>query len=95
MENIDALKLRKMIEDKEDFQLVDVRTPFEFEDGGIRGAKLIPLNELEARMDELDKDKKLVLYCRSGNRSAFAGQILEMEGFDVMNLSGGILAWNS
>ncbi len=74
--------------------LLDVRTPQEFQhDGKITGAKLIPLSLLPKSLDQLDRSKKILVYCRSGNRSVAAARILVGEGFRTMNLSGGILAW--
>jgi adenylyltransferase/sulfurtransferase len=76
--------------------LVDVREPHEpaIADLPEWGQKLIPLRELPDRLDELDPDQPLVLYCRSGSRSAFATQFLRDQGFEqVWNLKGGMLGW--
>ncbi|MDF2955172.1 MAG: Rhodanese-related sulfurtransferase [Candidatus Alkanophagales archaeon MCA70_species_2] len=70
-----------------------MRTPSEFNESHIGGALLIPLSELENRLEELDKDKKIIVYCRSGRRSADACAILAEHGFDAYNMLGGILAW--
>lgn len=86
----DAVK--QMLECK-DVILLDVRTPSEFNESHIGGALLIPLSELENRLEELDKDKKIIVYCRSGRRSADACAILAEHGFDAYNMLGGILAW--
>jgi rhodanese-related sulfurtransferase/rubrerythrin len=76
------------------FLLLDVRQPEEYQDGHIPGAKLIPLGELEARQDELERDKKIIIYCRSGRRSMAAAITLCGLGFkDVHHLTGGILNW--
>lgn len=74
--------------------LVDVREPNEFDEVHAQGAHLLPLSEFEARFQELPKDRPLVMICRSGARSARAGQYLLENGYtDVVNLEGGTLAW--
>ncbi len=74
--------------------LIDVREPFEAEIARIDGARLIPLGELPARLDELDRGREIVVHCRSGIRSARAVRTLLDAGFPrVWNLRGGILAW--
>jgi rhodanese-related sulfurtransferase/rubrerythrin len=79
---------------KGNFLLLDVRQPEEYEAGHIAGAMLIPLVELEARQEELERDKKIITYCRSGRRSMAAAIALCGLGFeDVHNLEGGILNW--
>ena len=75
-------------------QLIDVRTPEEFQAGHLKGAKNIPVDQLQARAGELSKDEPLALYCRSGNRSASALRIVGSLGFKgAQHLEGGILAW--
>lgn len=65
--------------------ILDVRTPEEYEEGHDARSILIPLNELVARVDELDKSKPIVAVCRSGARSQSATDFLEAQGFDVVN----------
>lgn len=77
-----------------DHILIDVRTSGEYGTGYIPGAINIPVEELANRLDEVPKDVPVVLYCRSGNRSADASEILLENGFtDVYDL-GGIQDWN-
>jgi rhodanese-related sulfurtransferase/rubrerythrin len=77
-----------------EFSLLDVRQPVEYEAGHIPGAVLIPLGELEARQAELDRSKKVIVYCRSGHRSMAAAIALCGLGFKgVHQLDGGILNW--
>ncbi len=79
---------------KGDFLLLDVRQPEEYEAGHIPGAMLIPLGELEARQEELERDKKIITYCRSGRRSMAAAIALCGLGFKhLYHLEGGILNW--
>ncbi len=74
-------------------QLVDVRQPAEVADGTLPGAANIPLDQLEQRIGELDPSRRVVLLCRSGNRSGAAAAFLVTAGFtDVVNLTGGMLA---
>jgi glyoxylase-like metal-dependent hydrolase (beta-lactamase superfamily II)/rhodanese-related sulfurtransferase len=77
-------------------QIIDVREPDEFDGalGHIAGARLIPLGELAARLDEIDRARPVVTVCRSGARSARASQLLAKAGFtQVANLAGGMLRW--
>lgn len=79
-----------------DVQLVDVRTPEEYSEGHIEGARNINLfddNFIEESQKSLDKSKPVAVYCRSGKRSAEAARKLSADGFQVTNLEGGILAW--
>ena len=73
--------------------VLDVRQPDEFRAGHITGAKLIPLNELHKKMKELPKGREIVCICASGNRSTSASKMLAKEGFQVLNVQGGMLAW--
>ena len=77
--------------------LLDVRTPEEYasETGHLPGALLIPVQELEQRLGELEpmRDRTIVAYCRSGQRSSRAAEILGRHGFRAMNMEGGIRRW--
>lgn len=73
----------------DDAQLVDVRTMDEYADGTIRHAVNIPLDDLRGRLDELDKNKKVYIFCQIGLRGYLAERILTQYGFDVVNLTGG------
>ncbi len=75
--------------------LLDVRTPAEFASGHIAGAVNISLQTLESRLSELPTDQPIVIYCRSGNRSAAAGQILLRRGFTQLYDLGGIITWQA
>jgi rhodanese-related sulfurtransferase len=78
--------------------VLDVREDNEVASGRIAGAKHIPLGSLKKRIGDIEKykDKPVVIYCRSGNRSATAAHQLTAAGFeDVVNLQGGIQAWQS
>ncbi len=74
--------------------LLDVRSEGEYDnDGRIEGARLIPLGVLQKNLSLLPKEKKIIVYCRSGSRSISASRLLEKEGFTVYNMNGGINAW--
>jgi adenylyltransferase/sulfurtransferase len=87
--------LKARLDRKENFVLVDVREPFEWDIARIPGAILMPLGELPSRLGELNPSSDLVIQCKSGGRSAHAVQFLLQQGFSkVSNLAGGILAWS-
>jgi rhodanese-related sulfurtransferase len=94
MKEISASELKKLMDDKVDFQLIDVREEHEFEEANLNGT-LIPMGEVMDRVDEISKDKRVVVHCRSGKRSATVISALEHEhGFtNLYNLKGGILAY--
>ncbi len=86
-------ELKSKIDAGESLLLLDVREPFERELSSIGGV-LIPLGELERRSAELDRSSQIIVYCRSGARSAKAAGILKAAGFsNVRNLAGGLQAW--
>ena len=92
VKEISTLELENWISNGEDFQIIDVRETSEYEQINI-GAHLIPLGEVIARNHEIEREKKVVIHCRSGARSAKAIRQLEEIGFDnLYNLKGGILA---
>ena len=70
--------------------LVDVRTPGEFASGHPKGARNVPLQDLPARAKELPKDREIIVYCRSGARSASATSILRSKGFEQVHDAGGL-----
>lgn len=73
--------------------IIDIRTPEEYNAGHIPGVPLIPLDQLGARSAEIPKDQKVLLICRSGNRSSQGTKLLRSKGFDnVYNVTGGMLA---
>lgn len=75
--------------------LLDVRQPEEHAERNIEGNIFIPLGELRTRVDELIpyKDQEIIVYCRSGGRSATAVQFLQEQGYTATNLTGGITKW--
>lgn len=83
------------VQKKTEHLLIDVRTPEEFATGIIAGAINIPVDQIAQRLSEIPKDEPVVLYCRSGNRSNQAAQILQGEGYTQIYDLGGIGQWQS
>ncbi|GIV16083.1 MAG: molybdenum cofactor biosynthesis protein MoeB [Armatimonadota bacterium] len=95
VEEITPSELKRRLESGEDIFLLDVREPVEWQICHLDGAVLIPMNTVPARMHELDSAKEMVVYCRSGKRSAQVVAFLKAAGFrKVKNLQGGILQWS-
>jgi len=92
--DIEARELAARLNSGTQMRLIDVREPHELEISRLPDAALIPLGELAARMNELDSAEEIVLFCKSGTRSARALEVLASAGFRKMkNLKGGINAW--
>lgn len=93
MQEITVKDLKQKFDNKEDFQLIDVRETFECEMSNI-GGENIPLAGILIETDRISKDKVVIVHCRSGKRSAIAIMQLERLGYtNLYNLKGGILAW--
>jgi sulfur-carrier protein adenylyltransferase/sulfurtransferase len=86
-------ELKQRIDAGEDVFVLDVREPYEYQIANI-GAKLIPQNDVPKRLSEIDRDREIVVQCRSGQRSQRIAEYLAQQGYgNVKNLAGGILAW--
>jgi len=96
LEEITATELKQQLDNRRDFQIIDVREPFEFEIARIAGTRLIPLGQVAARMSEIDQSRETVVHCKAGVRSAKAIAALKEAGFQgrLINLKGGITAWS-
>jgi rhodanese-related sulfurtransferase len=95
-ESISPREAYALLKKEDDIILLDVRSPQEvIHDGKIKGSILIPLDQLAQNIDKLKKyrDKKIFVYCRSGNRSVSASRLLSSLGFKVFNIRGGINEW--
>ena len=93
---IDLAAVKALSDSGEEFQLIDVREPHEYQICKIPQARLIPLGELPKRLHEIDRSLPIVVYCKMGARSAEAADLLRQNGFTgVLNMTGGILAWSS
>lgn len=74
--------------------LLDVREPWELDVARVPGIVHIPMGEVSARLDELNRENEVVVLCRSGRRSLEVAKFLQQKGFNAVNLAGGILAWS-
>lgn len=95
MEEINVKELKEKMDNNEEFHLIDVREPYEYDEAN-NGGQLIPLGDLADHLEELEewKEEEIILICRSGARSGRAQQFLLNQGFsNVYNLTGGMLAW--
>lgn len=89
---IDGAEARQLV--SEGAGLLDVRTKGEFDGGHLPDAQWIPVAELAGRVDEVPKDQTVIVYCRSGGRSARAAQILKSAGFEEVRDLGPMSAWS-
>ena len=94
MKEITAIELKQLMNEKKDFQLIDVREEYEFDEANMNG-ELIPMGEVMDNLDKISKDKQVIIHCRSGKRSATVINALESQhGYtNLYNLKGGILAY--
>jgi len=96
MEVINVIEGKKLIDKnlkKDNFELIDVRSPMEYKLAHIKGSKLIPLEELESYLESFDKEKTYLIYCRTGGRSGFAQNLFLSKGLNAINMMGGIVDW--
>ncbi len=94
MKEISPEQLHQLITTNANFQLIDVREDYEFEEVNING-ELIPMGDIMDNIDKISRDKQVVMHCRSGKRSATVINALESEhGFtNLYNLTGGVMAY--
>lgn len=93
-DEISAEKVRKRLKVGKVPSLIDVREDEEVESGKIPEARHIRMSEVPERLDELDKDQEHIIVCRSGNRSGQVAKFLQSEGYDAINMAGGMIAWD-
>ncbi|RLP97372.1 rhodanese-like domain-containing protein [Geobacillus stearothermophilus] len=93
MKTITPKEVEERLRAGESLHIIDVREPEEVAAGKIPGAVNIPLGLIEFRMHELDKNEEYILVCRSGGRSGRATEFLDSRGYRVINMTGGMLAW--
>ena len=94
IDEISVMELKARLDRKENFVLIDVREPSEFDICRIPGSKLIPLGDLDKRINELSPENEILVHCKSGGRSRKAVRHLQQAGFKrLKNVTGGILAW--
>jgi rhodanese-related sulfurtransferase len=91
---IDVAQLRERLRAEPAPFLLDVREPWEYQQGHVPGAQLIPLGELEQRVSEVPRDRPVLAICHSGQRSLAAAGYLQQLGYaSVSNVDGGTAAW--
>jgi len=91
---IDVSQLRQRLEAEPAPFLLDVREPWEYQEAHVPGAQLIPLGELEQRVNEVPRDRPILAICHSGQRSLAAAGYLQQLGYtSVSNVDGGTAAW--
>lgn len=93
MKEILPKEVEQKLNDGVVLNIIDVRETEEVAEGKIPGAVNIPLGLIEFRKQDLDRSKEYVLVCRSGGRSGRAAEYLEGQGYQVVNMTGGMLAW--
>ncbi|OIN67270.1 rhodanese [Exiguobacterium sp. KRL4] len=93
MKRFTAKEVQEKLENGEQLNIIDVREVDEVKEGKIPEAIHIPLGLVEFKMNELDKKKQYVMVCRSGARSGQATNYLEGQGFDVINMDGGMMSY--
>ena len=98
MKELTVLELKDKLDNQDEFKMIDVREPHEYEADHLENTLHIPLNSIPGNVADLEeyKDHKLVMICRSGNRCGTAANFLNSNGFkQVYNLKGGMLAWKA
>ena len=90
---INSRDLNEKLKNGKRLLVIDVRRPDEYRSGHIAGAKLIPLDKLNSRMNELHQSREIVCVCASGNRSSSATRMLVKAGFNAVNMRGGMSSW--
>lgn len=94
MTNITAADLQTTVSTSDSAIVVDVREPWEYKEGHLKGSLLRPLGQIRRWAQEFDKEQEIILICRTGSRSAFAYKNLESMGFsNLKNVAGGIVTW--
>lgn len=94
MQNINAVDMQKIIKQTADVYLLDVRTLGEYQQKRIKGSRLIPIDQVQNRINEIPKNRTIIVYCETGVRSALVGRYLDQLGYQgVYNLSQGIMGW--
>jgi rhodanese-related sulfurtransferase len=94
MQNISASDMQKITRQTPDIYLLDVRTLGEYTQKRIKGTRLIPIDQIQRRINEIPKNRPIIVICETGMRSAQVGRYLDSLGYqDVFNLSQGIMGW--
>lgn len=93
--NIDSVGAKRLLDQKKNVFLLDVRTPQEYAQARLRGSLLIPINEIERRLSEVPKNRPVLVLCAVGSRSNLVAGFLVNKGYqEVYNLTDGLMGWN-
>ena len=94
MQNLSATDTQKLLKQNPGTYLLDVRTLGEYTQKRIKGAHLIPIDQIQKRTNEIPKNQSIIVYCETGMRSAQVGRYLDSLGYKIVsNLSQGIMGW--
>lgn len=85
---------QRLDDDSSAFSFIDCREQVEYDAARIDGATLIPMNEIPGRVSEIDKDKPVIIHCHHGGRSYRVMEYLRSQGYQAINMAGGIDAWS-
>jgi rhodanese-related sulfurtransferase len=91
-QSLEPQRVAEML-DAHEIELIDVREDHEWEAGRLAGARHVPIEQVTAQADTIDRGRPVVFYCRSGNRSAMVADAFRLDGYDAYNMAGGISAW--
>lgn len=94
MKEMTAKEVERFIQQDKTVRIIDVREADEVIEGMIPNAIHMPLGLIESRMNELKLDKEYIIVCQAGGRSSRAAAFLESHGYNVINMKGGMLAWD-
>jgi rhodanese-related sulfurtransferase len=91
-EDLGPEEVKRLVEEGE-VDLIDVREPYEHDAGRIDGARHVQIPELTMAAQEMDPDRPVIFYCRTGSRSSMATQAFRASGYQAYNLAGGLVGW--
>lgn len=92
--NINSTEAKKLVEQKKNIYLLDVRTQDEYRQARMKGGVLIPINEIERRLGEVPKNRPVLVYCAVGSRSNLVAGFLAGKGYpEVYNMQDGLVGW--
>lgn len=94
MKTMTAQEVQEYMNNNKAVSIIDVRETEEVKAGKIPGALNIPLGLIEFRLQDIDKSQEHIMVCRSGSRSGMATNILTGRGYNVINMDGGMMAWD-
>jgi rhodanese-related sulfurtransferase len=93
--DIDPARVAEWIATAEPPQVIDVREPYEREAGHIADTRHVPLVELTAQADSVERERPVIFYCRVGSRSSMAAQAFRASGYEAYSMTGGLARWAS